>query len=111
MDKDAGESGGFVTRYFRPTSLAGANRISIAVLVAIIAALGIISYRTVPKEASPEITIPMISVPSLMSRFPLAVSAPTMNATQRTSPATTRNPPVTRALTTPYLPARSTKTG
>ena len=62
VEKDAGESAGFVTRYFRPTNLAVANRISIGVLVAIIATLGIISYRTVPKEASPEITIPMISV-------------------------------------------------
>ena len=61
-ERETGENTGFVTRYFKPTNLAVANRISIAVLVAIIATLGIISYRTVPKEASPEITIPMISV-------------------------------------------------
>ncbi|MEX0891025.1 MAG: efflux RND transporter permease subunit [Gemmatimonadota bacterium] len=49
-------------RHFGPTNLAIANRITVGGLVFIIATLGLLSYRTVPKEASPEITIPMVSV-------------------------------------------------
>jgi multidrug efflux pump subunit AcrB len=60
--RDAADPPAFATRYFGPTNLAVANRVSIAVLVAIIAVLGILAYRGVPKESSPEITIPMISV-------------------------------------------------
>jgi multidrug efflux pump len=49
-------------RSFAPTDLAIRNRISIAALVFIIAILGITAYVTVPKESSPEITVPMIHI-------------------------------------------------
>jgi multidrug efflux pump len=49
-------------RTFGPTNLAIRNRTSIAALVVIIAILGIAAYLTVPKESSPEITVPMIHV-------------------------------------------------
>ncbi len=49
-------------RYFWPTNLSVANRVSIGALIAIVALLGGLSYRSIPKEASPEVTIPMISV-------------------------------------------------
>ncbi|CAN5864658.1 N/A [soil metagenome] len=49
-------------RTFGPTNLAIRNRTSIAALVFIIAVLGISAYFTIPKESSPEITIPMIHV-------------------------------------------------
>ena len=52
-------------RYFAPTNLAVANRVSILTLFVIVATMGILSYRTIPKEASPEITIPMISVSTI----------------------------------------------
>jgi multidrug efflux pump len=51
-----------IRRTFAPTNLAIRNRTSIAALVFIIALLGIAAYFTVPKEASPEITIPMVHV-------------------------------------------------
>jgi multidrug efflux pump len=51
-----------VRRTFGPTDLAIRNRTSIAALVIIIAILGVAAYGSVPKEASPEITIPMIHV-------------------------------------------------
>ncbi len=49
-------------RSFGPTNLALRNRTSIAAILAIITTLGIVSYLSVPKESSPEITIPMISI-------------------------------------------------
>jgi multidrug efflux pump len=49
-------------RTFGPTNLAIRNRTSIAALVFIVAILGIAAYVSVPKESSPEITIPMIHV-------------------------------------------------
>jgi multidrug efflux pump subunit AcrB len=49
-------------REFGPTNFAIRNRTSIAALVVIVALLGIGAYLTIPKEASPEITIPMISI-------------------------------------------------
>ena len=49
-------------RYFGPTNLSVANRVSMASLIAIVALIGGLSYRSIPKEASPEITIPMISI-------------------------------------------------
>jgi multidrug efflux pump len=56
------EGGSFRARDFPLTSLALRNRISVLVMLGIILILGIISYSAVPKEASPEITIPMIAV-------------------------------------------------
>ena len=52
--------GGSRPRLFGPTNLAVANRTSIAALVAILTILGLISYRSIPKEASPEVTVPMV---------------------------------------------------
>jgi multidrug efflux pump len=52
----------FHIREFKLTSLALGNRISIIVMLAIIAILGVISYVGIPKEANPEITMPMIAV-------------------------------------------------
>lgn len=49
-------------RTFGPTNLALRNRTSIAALVFIVAILGISAYMTIPKESSPEITVPMISI-------------------------------------------------
>ncbi|MEX2583371.1 MAG: efflux RND transporter permease subunit [Gemmatimonadota bacterium] len=49
-------------REFRPTNFALDSKISVLVLVAIIAIMGIISYRAIPKEANPEITMPMVAV-------------------------------------------------
>jgi multidrug efflux pump len=49
-------------RTFGPTNLAIRNRTSIAALVFIIAILGISAYVSVPKESSPEITVPMIHI-------------------------------------------------
>jgi multidrug efflux pump len=54
-----------IQRNFRPTDLAIRNRTSIAALGFIIALLGIVAYLTVPKEASPEITIPMVHVSTI----------------------------------------------
>jgi multidrug efflux pump subunit AcrB len=47
---------------FKPTSWAIDNKISIYVLVTIIAIFGIINYNTIPKEQFPEIVIPTIIV-------------------------------------------------
>jgi multidrug efflux pump len=49
-------------REFGVTRLALHHRTSVLVMLAIIFLLGIASYRAVPKEASPEITIPLISI-------------------------------------------------
>ena len=49
-------------RQFRLTNFALNHRTSTMMLLAIIAIMGVISYRSVPKEASPEITIPIIAV-------------------------------------------------
>jgi multidrug efflux pump len=49
-------------RQFPLTNFALKHRISTLVLLAIIGIMGLISYRRVPKEASPEITIPYIAV-------------------------------------------------
>jgi multidrug efflux pump len=51
-----------VPRSFWPTRLALRNRPAILALFAIIAILGITAYQSIPKEASPEITMPMIAV-------------------------------------------------
>ena len=57
------ETGGAATeRSFVLTDLALGNRTSITALLIILTVLGIMSYVTVPKESSPEITIPMISI-------------------------------------------------
>jgi multidrug efflux pump len=58
----AAGGGGYRDREFRPTVLALRNRISILVMLAIIVIMGVISYGSVPKEANPEITIPMLVV-------------------------------------------------
>jgi hypothetical protein len=55
-------TGGDGIRYFPPTNLAVNNRMSVLALVFILGILGTVAYLTIPKEASPEITIPMISV-------------------------------------------------
>jgi len=63
VEPGVGQAGGsHMVRYFPPTNFAVGNRISMIALVVIIAVMGLVSYLTIPKEASPEITIPMISV-------------------------------------------------
>jgi multidrug efflux pump len=52
-------------RTFGPTNLALRNRTSVAALVFIVAILGISAYVTIPKESSPEITVPMISIATI----------------------------------------------
>jgi multidrug efflux pump subunit AcrB len=54
----------FLARYkeFGPTSFAVDHRTSVMVLLFIITVLGILSYRTTPKESFPEIEVPMIAV-------------------------------------------------
>ncbi|HEX6313509.1 MAG TPA: efflux RND transporter permease subunit [Gemmatimonadaceae bacterium] len=49
-------------RFFGPTNLAINNRVSVLALFAITAIMGIFSYLTIPKESSPEIVIPMVSI-------------------------------------------------
>jgi len=49
-------------RDFRLTSLALRNRISVVVMLAIIVILGLAAYQSVPKEAAPEVQIPIIAV-------------------------------------------------
>jgi multidrug efflux pump len=49
-------------RTFGPTDLAIRNTTSVAALVFIVAILGISAYLTIPKESSPEITVPMIQI-------------------------------------------------
>lgn len=56
----AGGGGGH--REFKPTTFAIKQRTIILVLVAMISLLGIGSYLSIPKEANPEITIPIISI-------------------------------------------------
>ena len=47
---------------FPLTSFAVANRVSAVVLLVFIAIMGLISYRAIPREASPEVEIPIIVV-------------------------------------------------
>jgi multidrug efflux pump len=54
-----------VQRTFGPTQLALRNRTSIAALVFIVALLGISAYLTIPKESSPEITVPMVHISTI----------------------------------------------
>src|SRR5215213_4574413 len=54
--------GKFKIRDFLPAKIALEQKTSVLVLTAIITLLGITAYVTIPKEASPEITIPMIAV-------------------------------------------------
>lgn len=56
------EAGGTTIRNFRPTSFAVRHPTSMLVLLGIVAVLGLVSYLSIPKEASPEITIPVIAV-------------------------------------------------
>ena len=49
-------------RLFRPTRFAVKNAVSVVVMLGIIVLMGVVSYRSVPKESSPEILIPMISI-------------------------------------------------
>jgi multidrug efflux pump len=53
---------GFRPRNFIPTSLGLRNKISVLVMLAIITIVGVISYTSIPKEATPEVTIPMLVV-------------------------------------------------
>jgi multidrug efflux pump len=50
---------------FPLTSFAVANRVSVVVLLAFIGIMGFISYRTIPRESSPEVKIPMVVVNTL----------------------------------------------
>lgn len=61
----SGERGVTKPRFFGPTNLAIRNRTSVIALLAIITLLGFAAYSAIPKESSPEITIPMISVHTL----------------------------------------------
>ena len=61
----ASESGTHETRLFPLTNLAIRNRISILALFAITAIMGLLAYRSIPKESSPEIVIPMVSISTI----------------------------------------------
>ena len=62
--REDGREHRFLERFkeFRATSFAVEHRTSALVLLAIITILGALSYRSTPKEAFPEIAIPMIAV-------------------------------------------------
>ncbi len=49
-------------RQFGLTNFALRHRVSVLMLLGIVTILGLVSYTSVPKEASPEITIPIIAV-------------------------------------------------
>ncbi len=49
-------------RNFAPTTFAIRQRTSVLVLLVIIAIVGFFSYRAIPRESSPEITIPIIAI-------------------------------------------------
>jgi multidrug efflux pump len=54
-------------REFRGTTLAVRNPAAVLVMLATIIILGFLAYRSVPKEASPEITIPVVAVNTVYS--------------------------------------------
>lgn len=56
------EEESFKVRDFPLTSLALKNRISVLVMLGIVVLMGIVSYRTIPKEAAPEVELPMVAV-------------------------------------------------
>lgn len=56
------EDSKYRVRDFGLTNLALKNRISVAVMLFIIVLMGIISYQTIPKEAAPEVEMPMVAV-------------------------------------------------
>ncbi len=64
MNEAPGRDRRFLERFkeFRPTSFAVEHRTSVMVLLAIITIMGILSYRTTPKESFPELAIPIIAV-------------------------------------------------
>ena len=49
-------------REFGPTNFALSQRISVLMLLLLTTIMGVASYISIPKESSPEITIPMIAV-------------------------------------------------
>ena len=49
-------------RFFGPTNLAIGNKVSVLALFMITALMGMFAYLTIPKESSPEIVIPMVSI-------------------------------------------------
>ncbi len=63
-DQPSGEDRGLLDRFkeFAPTSLAVDHTTSVMVLLAIITIMGMLSYRAIPKESFPEMTIPIIAV-------------------------------------------------
>ena len=61
-DRPAASGSDEGVRYFGPTNLSLRNRVSVLTLFVITALLGIFAYVTIPKESSPEIVIPMISI-------------------------------------------------
>ncbi len=63
--ENGGTSGHGRERSFGPTNLAVRKHTSVLVLAAIIALLGIMAYRAVPKESSPEVVIPIVSVSTI----------------------------------------------
>jgi multidrug efflux pump subunit AcrB len=52
-------------RFFGLTNLAINNKISTIALFVIISLMGFASYRSIPKESSPEIVIPMVSISTI----------------------------------------------
>jgi hypothetical protein len=52
---------------FGLTSLALRHRTSALVLLAIIAVMGMLSYRALPRESNPDITIPFIAINTIYS--------------------------------------------
>jgi multidrug efflux pump subunit AcrB len=50
---------------FRPTSFAVEHRTSVMVLLVIIALMGVIAYQATPKEAFPELPVPIIAVQTI----------------------------------------------
>lgn len=58
----AAHEGSHKYRRFWLTELAAKNRVSVIVMLGIIAVMGLVSYVTIPKESSPEILIPYVAV-------------------------------------------------
>ena len=65
--REGGDEIRFLERFkeFGPTSFAVEHRTSMMVLLAIITVMGLLSYRSTPKESFPEIDIPMIAVSTI----------------------------------------------
>jgi multidrug efflux pump len=64
-ENESGGPGTHKTRFFALTNLAIRNKISTVALFVIVSIMGFAAYRSIPKESSPEIVIPMVSISTI----------------------------------------------